>query len=138
MSLLNGMQPLRKKNILMLFVVARLIIGNLVEDQALKIVTRAEDNIKKFNEDVKPLPKWKIPDVRALNIPTGPHWIYTSSIPPDESGQKESNSVSAIFFQHNPLKLKEKVLLMVLENYLEDPCFDQLRTIEQLGYIVSS
>lgn len=66
---------------------------------------------------------------------------------PDKSSQRfqslltdTANTNSAIIsqFQIGPESVNAECILSLIENYLEEPCFDTLRTKQQLGYIVNS
>jgi insulysin len=49
-----------------------------------------------------------------------------------------SNSVMVSLYQIGPESIEDECLVSLVENYLEEPFFDELRTKEQLGYIVNS
>lgn len=50
--------------------------------------------------------------------------------------QADTNSCVQILFQMGPLELGENATLAFLQHLLREPAFNQLRTEEQLGYIV--
>lgn len=49
-----------------------------------------------------------------------------------------SSSCTETYYQCDPLSTKNNMLMELLVQIMQDPCFNILRTKEQLGYIVSS
>eukprot|EP00854_Cymbomonas_tetramitiformis_P031930 gene31930-40309_t len=50
---------------------------------------------------------------------------------------KEQNSAVESYFQLMPHSVKERATVELLEQVMEEACYDTLRTKEQLGYTVS-
>lgn len=50
----------------------------------------------------------------------------------------EDNSVAEVYFQCGPDNLQLRASLDLLEQIISEPCFNVLRTQQQLGYTVSS
>jgi len=111
-------------------------IGNITEETAVNTSKELEQIIISLREKTSVLPKELVPDVRIVDMPTGTSWFYEYPIKINESGDKESNSAVVCAFQSRRETPYDRMLLSVLGNYLHDPCFDTLRTNEQLGYIV--
>ena len=69
---------------------------------------------------------------RVVQLPTGIEWVNTSAVP----NADETNSSIEVYFQVGPFDPHVQAALSVLANIIKEPAFDQLRTKEQLGYIV--
>jgi len=111
-------------------------IGNITKEKAIEISKAIEEIVSNFRENSSVLPKTEIPEVRTVDITKETNWIFEYPIKPTESGEKESNSHVMSVFQYQSEKPYNRMLLAVLSNYLHNPCFETLRTNEQLGYIV--
>lgn len=111
-----------------------LIVGNLVEEQAVSIAKKVE-TILGSKKGATALPADRIPESRVINIKTGDTWIVEESLKPTNEGNKEPNSCCLCIFQYEKATPQTAVLLEVLQNYLSEPVFETLRTNEQLGYI---
>lgn len=86
----------------------------------------------------KVLAKELIPESRLVNILPNSTWVYQHDLMPDESGAKENNSAIISYFQYELWSIQKKLLILVLTEFLKTPFFDDLRTKQQLGYIVSA
>ena len=88
-------------------------------------------NIVKKNINYKKItyyPKYKILKLKDKRI------IYSSK----SSNRKENDSAVVLLYQIGKLKHKLYLITEVLQSIINEPFFDQLRTNEQLGYIVST
>ncbi|RIA99019.1 Metalloenzyme, LuxS/M16 peptidase-like protein [Glomus cerebriforme] len=107
-----------------------LIHGNVLKDDAIKILQKVEEILQ---------PKALVPSQligdRVVIIPQGKRFIYQRNVfDPD-------NINSAIEYYVQVGDLMDKGLrarLSLLAQIANEPCFDQLRTKEQLGYLVFS
>ena len=114
-----------------------LIIGNITQDKALETCKTCEKVIKNIRSQSQILLKDLIPEIRAVNISNNTTWLYEEKLTLNTAEVSETNSAIIAYFQFEAENPKSRVLIQVLSNYLRDPCFDRLRTDEQLGYIVS-
>ena len=112
--------------------------GNFKEEKAVEMVKEAEETIATLRSQTRTLVKELTAEVRLIDIPANTTWIYQHNLQPDESGAKDNNSAVIAFFQYEVETLEKKLLTMILLNFLRNPFFDDLRTKQQLGYIVSA
>lgn len=114
-----------------------LLLGNIDKDSAIHIAKGIED-ILSSKKGCSPLSKDQIPENRIINVPQDTNWFYDHNLKPTEDGNKEPNSCILSCFQYGEAEPRTRMLFEVLQNYLSEPCFEQLRTNEQLGYIAFS
>ena len=110
--------------------VEALIHGNCHETQAKDIVQHV---VEKLNPAC-PLFKAQLPQLRIAHLQERCEYLYRVAEPNVEN----SNSAIQVTFQIGPQSLHQKALLDLLGQMIQEPCFKQLRTVEQLGYIVFS
>ncbi|XP_031249701.1 nardilysin-like [Pistacia vera] len=107
--------------------------GNLLEDEAIHI-----SNIFKSNFLVKPIPVEMRHQEHVICLPSGANLVRDVSV----KNKCETNSVVELYFQieqENGIEsIKLKALVDLFDEIVEEPCFNQLRTKEQLGYVVES
>lgn len=104
--------------------------GNLYKEDALKL-TGAIENILK----PRMLSKEQLPIIRSLVFPPGSNYLYKKTL------QDPENVNHCIeYYLHIGSKGDHKIRAktQLLDQILSEPTFDQLRTKEQLGYIVYS
>ena len=103
--------------------------GNISKESALKTVQTAR---KEFNlsgtkrEELKPF--------QLIKLPEGQQRV---DFPVEDITNENSALIS--YFQHSLVEatdLKTCAQLSLTEQFLDEPTFNQLRTIEQLGYVV--
>ncbi|CAF3245595.1 unnamed protein product [Rotaria socialis] len=108
-----------------------LMYGNLTKDQALEYMTSVE---RKFQEKryYQPLFPSMWFSQRELILPEGCNYAY--------SMLNDAHKLHAIeiYLQCFPQTLENNALLELFCHLVDEPCFDQLRTKEQLGYVVSA
>lgn len=63
----------------------------------------------------------------------GTSWVYKKML-----GNENQRSCCAVLFQVGSRRLEDNVLLELFDQVIYEPCFNQLRNQEQLGYIVRS
>ncbi len=68
---------------------------------------------------------------KTLIVPVTPEYVYQLQV-------EDVNSAIELYYQVGPKSLKQSVTLDVIQQILEKPFYHQLRTIEQLGYLVWS
>jgi insulysin len=104
--------------------------GNFYKEDALKIVDLVESTLKP-----RPLRtnQWKVR--RSLSYPRGTNYIYRHTL---KDPANVNHAVESFFpvGDSSDRSLRAKLLLMA--QILDEPIFDQLRTKEQLGYVVFS
>ncbi|KAH7071172.1 Metalloenzyme, LuxS/M16 peptidase-like protein [Paraphoma chrysanthemicola] len=104
--------------------------GNLYKEEALKITDLVERTLKP-----KRLPANQVAVRRNLMWPSGCNFIYEKQLKdPANVNHCIEYSLYAGGRYDNDLRAK----LMLLGQMTDEPCFNQLRTIEQLGYVVFS
>uniref|UniRef100_A0A2R5LLC9 Putative secreted/periplasmic zn-dependent peptidase n=1 Tax=Ornithodoros turicata TaxID=34597 RepID=A0A2R5LLC9_9ACAR len=104
-----------------------LVHGNLTADEASAM---AEQVIKKLA--CKPLPPSMIPETRVMQLPVGNHYCRVASF-----NLEDKNSVITNYYQLGPGDVSQHAQASLLINFMEEPCFDILRTKSQLGYDVN-
>lgn len=114
-----------------------LIMGNIAKDTAINIIKSAE-TILSQKKDSKALSKHEIIDIRVAQIPTSSKWFFDYELKPSSSGEKEPNSCLYSTYQVEEESIHGGLVLEVLTSYVKEPCFDVLRTTEQLGYVVAA
>jgi len=71
---------------------------------------------------------------RSLSLPEGANYVFSKKC----LKGMEGNSAIFSYFQSGKVNIKEFLILEVLNAVLYQKAFTQLRTVEQLGYIVST
>ncbi|CAF1145140.1 unnamed protein product [Adineta steineri] len=108
-----------------------LMYGNLTKDHALEYMSLIE---QKFQEKgfYQPLFPGMWFNHRELTLPEGCNYTYAIL--------NDAHKLHAIeiFLQCFQQTLENNALLELFCHFVYEPCFDQLRTKEQLGYIVTS
>ncbi|XP_020276491.1 nardilysin-like isoform X4 [Asparagus officinalis] len=107
--------------------------GNLSEEEAVNI-----SEIFATIFPVKPLPVELRHQTRVLQLPSGANLVRSVCV----KNELEVNSIAELYFQIEQDKGRETTRLRAItdlfSNIVEEPCFNQLRTKEQLGYVVES
>ncbi|KAJ1422925.1 Peptidase M16, C-terminal [Sesbania bispinosa] len=105
--------------------------GNLSEEEAINI-----SNIFKMNFSVKPLPIELRHAERVICLPSSANIVRDVNV----KNKLEKNSVLELYFQieqdFGTGSTKLKALIDLFDEIVEEPLFNQLRTKEQLGYVV--
>ncbi|KAF2818106.1 LuxS/MPP-like metallohydrolase [Ophiobolus disseminans] len=104
--------------------------GNLSKTAALSITDLVEQTLKP-----QPLPSSQLPVARSLVLPPGSNFIYSRDL------QDPENANHCIKYSLYAGNRSDKTLcakLHLLSQITKEPCFNQLRTTKQLGYVVSS
>ncbi|KAK1270924.1 Zinc-metallopeptidase, peroxisomal [Acorus gramineus] len=107
--------------------------GNLSEEEAIHI-----SDIFRSTFPVQPLPADQRHQERVLSLPAGERLVRSTCV----KNESEVNSVVELYFQieqdTGPESNRRRALADLFGSIIEEPCFDQLRTKEQLGYVVES
>eukprot|EP00943_MAST-04B_sp_MAST-4B-sp1_P002723 g2723.t1 len=108
-----------------------LVHGNVTEEEALALVNAFEAPL---NADTL-MPAERFLLQRIVKLPSdGSSFIYTEPVrDPDNI-----NSAIEVYFQIGRRTHETNARLSLLASIMSEPCFDHLRTKEQLGYIVFS
>ncbi|GAV58620.1 Peptidase_M16 domain-containing protein/Peptidase_M16_C domain-containing protein [Cephalotus follicularis] len=105
--------------------------GNLSEEEAIKI-----SDIFKSNFSVEPLPVRMRHEEHVICLPAAANLVRDVNV----KNQSETNSVFELYFQIEPEvgveSTKLKAMVDLFSEIVEEPLFNQLRTKEQLGYVV--
>lgn len=102
--------------------------GNMYRGDALKVTDLLATTLKP-----RPLPQtqWAIP--RSLVLPRGSNYVFNKTL---KDAENVNHCVETWFYigDRSDRQIRAKTLL--IDQMLHEPAFDQLRTKEQLGYIV--
>ncbi|KAK4779447.1 hypothetical protein SAY87_015553 [Trapa incisa] len=105
--------------------------GNLAEEEVFGIA-----DIFRKNLSVQPLPMEMRHKEHVICLPSGANFVRDVCV----KNKSETNSVVELYFQIVPEFGKEsfkmKALIDLFDEIVEEPAFNQLRTKEQLGYVV--
>ncbi|KAF2746080.1 LuxS/MPP-like metallohydrolase [Sporormia fimetaria CBS 119925] len=104
--------------------------GNMHKEEALRITGLVEKTMR-----TKRLLPDQIPIRRTLVLPPGSNFIYERELK-DPANVNHCIEYSIYLGNARDRNLRAKMLL--LAQMTDEPCFNQLRTIEQLGYVVFS
>eukprot|EP00057_Strongylocentrotus_purpuratus_P032639 XP_788330.4 PREDICTED: nardilysin [Strongylocentrotus purpuratus] len=80
-----------------------------------------------------PIPKSERPVTRVMGVPGGCHTLRWKAY-----NQSDANTVITNYFQAGPGTVRSLSVLDALMTVMEEPCFNILRTQEQLGYTVNA
>uniref|UniRef100_A0A5S6QRK5 Insulin-degrading enzyme n=1 Tax=Trichuris muris TaxID=70415 RepID=A0A5S6QRK5_TRIMR len=108
-----------------------LVHGNATEEEAVRLVHLIRQVISR-NRTLKPLLASQVPLYRELQLPVGRQVVFAAE------NKVHANSAIELLLQVGVEKTRENMLLELFVQIIQEPCFDQLRTKEQLGYIVFS
>ncbi|KZS90042.1 insulin-degrading enzyme [Sistotremastrum niveocremeum HHB9708] len=107
-----------------------LVHGNVLKSDALQVARKIENILQP-----RPLTPTEIGLERSLILNTGSNHVWSTAVP------NESDVNSSLVYYCHVGDIKDeslRPLLSLLAHIIREPCFNQLRTKEQLGYIVSS
>lgn len=110
--------------------VEALVHGNLFKEDAQKMLKDALDTLK---------PKELLPSQlnghHSLVLPEGTKWVYKRDV---EDPNNVNSGIEYLIQVGNVTQTALRAKLSLLAQIAQEPCFDQLRTKEQLGYLVFS
>ncbi|CAG7838561.1 unnamed protein product [Allacma fusca] len=104
------------------------IFGNYTEQEALAIHAKGMEGCHKFGS--QPLFSAELAPRRHLKLPAGSSYLYTAN------HTTHSNSCIRMRLQIGMGEVRTRTLMLLVDHILSEPCFDILRTKEQLGYVV--
>ncbi|KAF2816319.1 LuxS/MPP-like metallohydrolase [Mytilinidion resinicola] len=104
--------------------------GNIYKEDALKLTDMVESILKP-----KKLPssQWRIR--RSLLLPPGCNFVYERDL---RDPANVNHCIEYMLYIGDPLNRQRKAKLLLMAQMADEPAFDQLRTKEQLGYVVFS
>lgn len=107
-----------------------LVHGNMYKEDALRLTNLVESTLKP-----RPLPQVQWPVRRSLIFPPGASYVYNKTL---KDPKNVNHCIEYLLYvgERSDRVLRSKVLL--LDQMTHEPAFDQLRTKEQLGYVVFS
>lgn len=102
--------------------------GNMYRNEALKATNLVESTL---NAGLLPASKWLNP--RSFVLPEGSNYVYNKTL---QDPANVNHCVETFFYvgERGDRTLRARTLL--IDQMLHEPAFDQLRTKEQLGYVV--
>ncbi|XP_063543756.1 insulin-degrading enzyme [Cydia strobilella] len=106
-----------------------LMFGNLTREKALRIADMVEGKIPK---DASPLLAQQLLLYREVEIEKGAHYLR------EKENAVHKSSCASLYYACGVRATRSNVVLELLAQTLSEPCFNVLRTKEQLGYIVFS
>jgi insulysin len=104
--------------------------GNLHKEEALKITDKVIEIVKP-----KHLPDSQLPIRRNLVLPAGSNFIYEKQL---RDPANVNHCIEYSLYAGNRYDNDIRAKLLLVGQMTDEPCFNQLRTIEQLGYVVFS
>ncbi|XP_077261777.1 insulin-degrading enzyme-like isoform X7 [Temnothorax americanus] len=109
-----------------------LIYGNVTEMEATDIGELIESNLKTRMPHIVPLLQEQLVLYRQIKVEDGCHILY------EEENKVHENSCTIVNYATGLRSTESNMLLSLLAQIIGGPCYDILRTTEQLGYIVLS
>ncbi|KAF9691240.1 hypothetical protein EKO04_010895 [Ascochyta lentis] len=104
--------------------------GNLYKEEALKITDQVVEIVKP-----KQLPASQLPIRRNIVLPPGSNFIYEKQL---RDPANVNHCIEYSLYAGNRYDDDVRAKLLLVGQMTDEPCFNQLRTIEQLGYVVFS
>jgi insulysin len=107
-----------------------LVHGNLLKEDASQMLKDALDILKP--KDLLPS---QLSGHHSLVLPKGSKWVYKRDV---EDPNNVNSGIEYLIQVGNVTQTALRAKLSLLAQIAQEPCFDQLRTKEQLGYLVFS
>ncbi|XP_077114691.1 insulin-degrading enzyme isoform X1 [Ranitomeya variabilis] len=111
--------------------VEALLHGNITKQMAQGIMQMVEDTLIE-HAHTKPLLPSQLVRYREVQLPDGGWFVY------QQRNEVHNNCGIEIYYQTDMQSTSENMLLELFCQIIAEPCFNTLRTKEQLGYIVFS
>ncbi|XP_036326734.1 insulin-degrading enzyme-like [Rhagoletis pomonella] len=108
------------------------IYGNVTKAQALDVAERVNKRLEATNSTVLPLLARQMLKKREYKLCSGDSYLF------ENQNNYHKSSCSQLYFQYGPQTDRSNIMLNLIAQVLSEPCYDVLRTKEQLGYIVFS
>ncbi|KAK2769677.1 a-pheromone processing metallopeptidase ste23 [Colletotrichum kahawae] len=119
-----------KKHILSQVHIESYVLGNLYKDDALKLTNMIEKIL-----EPRELPNHQWPVIRSLVLPAGSNYIYKKTL---KDTANINHCIEMWLYIGDESDRMKRARTLLLGQMIPEPAFDQLRTKEQLGYIVFS
>lgn len=104
--------------------------GNLYKEDALKLSNLIESILKP-----RALPRTQWPIARSLIFPPGGNYVYHKTL---KDPANVNHCIEYLLFVGDKSVRPLRAKTLLLDQMTQEPAFDQLRTKEQLGYVVFS
>lgn len=104
--------------------------GNLYKEDALKLSDLIESLLKP-----RPLPQTQWPIARSLVFPPGCNYVYHKTL---KDPANVNHCIEYLLYVGDKAIRPLRAKTLLLDQMTHEPAFDQLRTKEQLGYVVFS
>ncbi|XP_030626254.1 insulin-degrading enzyme isoform X2 [Chanos chanos] len=108
-----------------------LLHGNITKQSALSMMQMVEDTLIE-HAHTKPLLPSQLIRYREVQVPDGGWYVY------QQRNEVHNNCGIEIYYQTNMQTTHDNMLVELFCQIISEPCFNTLRTKEQLGYIVFS
>uniref|UniRef100_A0A4W5RA02 Insulin-degrading enzyme n=2 Tax=Hucho hucho TaxID=62062 RepID=A0A4W5RA02_9TELE len=108
-----------------------LLHGNITKESALDMMQMVEDTLMN-QAHTKPLLPSQLIRYREVQVPDGGWFVY------QQRNEVHNNCGIEIYYQTDMQTTHDNMLLELFCQIISEPCFNTLRTKEQLGYIVFS
>ncbi|THG92718.1 hypothetical protein EW026_g8279, partial [Hermanssonia centrifuga] len=119
-----------KNDILAKVYVETLVTGNIGREQAIMIMECIEQRL-----DARALAPSERPRERSLLLPVGANFVASKI----HANPKETNSALTYYCQFGDIRdARLRAALELINHIISEPAFSQLRTVEQLGYVVAT
>ncbi|XP_024886977.1 insulin-degrading enzyme-like isoform X3 [Temnothorax curvispinosus] len=109
-----------------------LMYGNVTEMEATDIGELIESNLKTRMPHIVPMLQEQLVLYRQIKVEDGCHILY------EEENKVHENSCTIVNYATGLRSTESNMLLSLLAQIISGPCYDVLRTTEQLGYIILS
>ena len=107
-----------------------LVHGNMCMEDALNITNLVESTLRPLR-----LPESQWPSRRAIALPSGANYLYERVL---KDSDNVNHCLEYIISVGSLSNRSQRAKLLLFGQIAKEPCFDTLRTKEQLGYIVNS
>ncbi|OBZ83270.1 Insulin-degrading enzyme [Choanephora cucurbitarum] len=107
-----------------------LVHGNLFKEDAQKMLENVLETLKP-----KSLSPSQLTSHHSLVLPKGSRWVHRRQV---EDPNNVNSGIEYLIQVGNVTQTDLRAKLSLLAQIAQEPCFDQLRTKEQLGYLVFS
>ncbi|EGY14598.1 insulin-degrading enzyme [Verticillium dahliae VdLs.17] len=119
-----------KKQMLAQMRIEAYVHGNIYKEDALKLTDMVETILKP-----RILPQTQWPVTRSLILPPGSNFVYKKTL---KDPANVNHCLETVFYVGDKSDWNVRARTLLLDQIAHEPAFDQLRTKEQLGYVVFS
>ncbi|XP_012215276.2 insulin-degrading enzyme isoform X1 [Linepithema humile] len=109
-----------------------LIHGNITMAEATDVVRLIESKLTSSLPNIMPLLQRQLILFREIKLEDGCHFVF------ETENKLHKSSCTEVYYQTGLQSTESNILLELLAQIISEPCFNTLRTKEQLGYIVFS